>query len=105
MSESEFTKPALDKFRQWHFWWLVVFSFLLIVTFVYYLPTRFLQQMGVPHDEAMPFDESQPHGHDASGNSIPGEHEDSMMSDEMHEHMDEHMSEMNMDEMMEHMME
>ena len=64
--EEQFPKSALDKFRQWHFWWLVVFSFLLVITFVYYLPTRFLQQMGAPHDEAMPVDESQPHGDDST---------------------------------------
>lgn len=44
MEEPSFPKPALDKFRQWHFWWLVVFSLLLITTFVYALPLRFLQQ-------------------------------------------------------------
>ncbi len=68
MSESEFPKSALDKFRQWHFWWLVVFSFLLIITFVYYLPTMFLNQSMIPHDAltGMPIDESQPHGHDST---------------------------------------
>lgn len=93
--DEQFSKSALDKFRQWHFWWLVIFSLLLIVTFVYYLPTRFLQQVGAPHDEEMPFDESQPHGHDPSGNSIPIGHEggDMMMTDEeMHEDMNEHMN-------------
>ncbi|OGN00263.1 MAG: hypothetical protein A3B91_04710 [Candidatus Yanofskybacteria bacterium RIFCSPHIGHO2_02_FULL_41_29] len=112
MSESEFTKPALDKFRQWHFWWLVVFSFLLIVTFVYYLPTRFLQQFNTAsdnHTETV-VDESQPHGHDSSGNSIPsgqeGEHNMMMTDEEMYQHMDEHMSVgMSMEEMMEHMTE
>src|SRR3989344_1090513 len=111
MANEQFPKSALDKFRQWHFWWLVVFSFLLIITFVYYLPTMFLNQSMVPHDApmGMPIDESQPHGHDSSGNSISAEQEDmaNMMADEeMHEHMDEHMSDgMDMDVMMEHMME
>ena len=95
------------KFRQWHFWWLVVFSFLLIVTFVYYLPAMFLNQSMSPHDApsmGMPIDESKPHGHDSSGNSIPaGQEEDHMMSaeggDDMQEHMDDHMLEgMNMDD-------
>ncbi|MDO8496289.1 MAG: hypothetical protein Q7S43_03090 [bacterium] len=107
MDEQQFTKPALDKFRQWHFWWLVIFSFLLIITFVYYLPAMFLNQSMAPHDApsmGMPIDESQPHGHDSSGNSIPeGQEEDHMMSaeggDEMQEHMEEHMSEgMSMDD-------
>ena len=86
-------KLAQYKFRQWHFWWLVVFSLFLIITFVYYLPTRFLQQMGAPHDVpmSMPIDESQPHGHDNFDNSIPTEQED---EDHM---MNEHMK----DEMME----
>ena len=84
----EFPKSALDKFRQWHFWWLVVFSFLLIITFVYYLPTRFLQQVGT---EA-------PHGHE-------GENGMMMTDEEMHQHTDEHMTGgMSMNEMMEHMM-
>src|SRR3989344_4728320 len=104
MTDEQFPKQALDKFRQWHFWWLVVFSFLLIVTFVYYLPAMFLNQSMVPHDApmmCMPIDESQPHGHDASGNSIlTGQEEDHMMNEEMEKHMEEHMSEgMNMDEM------
>ena len=67
MTDEQFPKQALDKFRQWHFWWLVVFSFLLIVTFVYYLPAMFLNQSMAPHG-TMPIDESQPHGHDVSGN-------------------------------------
>lgn len=41
-----------DKFRQWHYWWLVTFSLLLIITFVYYLPLRFLYQATTDdHDE------------------------------------------------------
>ena len=107
MTDAQFPKQALDKFRQWHFWWLVVFSFLLIVTFVYYLPAMFLNQSMAPHG-TMPIDESQPHGHDVSGNSIltGEEEEDHTMSaeggsasggDEMQEHMSEGMD---MDEMM-----
>ena len=82
--QQQFSPQALDKFRQWHFWWLIVFSFLLVISFVYYLPTRFLQQMGAPHDVSMgvPIDESQPHGHDASGNSIPSGQADHMMTAE-----------------------
>ncbi len=75
MAEEQFPKSALDKFRQWHFWWLVVFSFLLIMTFVYYLPTKFLQQAGtMTHPSGtmtMPMDENMPHTHDATGNSVP----------------------------------
>ena len=37
-------KTINDELRQWHYWWLVVFSLLLIITFVYYLPLRFLHQ-------------------------------------------------------------
>lgn len=93
MPEQFDQKFALDRFRQWHFWWLVVFSFLLIITFVYYLPTRFLQQqVGAPHGH----EEETVHEHDEGG----------MMTDERHQHMDEHMSGgMDMDEMMDHMME
>src|SRR3989344_3316503 len=122
MSESEFTKPALDKFIQWHFWWLVIFSLLLVVTFVWYLPTRFLQQFNTASDDhaGTVVDESQPHGHDASGNSVlsgQGDEHNMIMTDEEmfveggsasggHAHMDEHMaSGMSMEEMMEHMME
>ncbi|MDP3792475.1 MAG: hypothetical protein Q8Q89_01970 [bacterium] len=74
MDEQQFTKPVLDKFRQWHFWWLVVFSMFLIMTYVFYLPTMFLNQSMAPHDApmmGMPVDESQPHSHDPSGSSIP----------------------------------
>ena len=98
--QQPYSTQALNKFRQWHFWWLVIFSLLLTITFVYYLPTRFLQQAGAPHTptNGMPIDESQPHGHDASGNSIPsGQNEDHMTNEEMDEHMSEGMS---MNEMM-----
>lgn len=39
--------------RRWHFWFLVSFSLLLTVTFVYWLPLRFLHQAQAPHDEMM----------------------------------------------------
>lgn len=76
-------KFALDRFRQWHFWWLVVFSFLLIITFVYYLPTRFLQQAGT---EA-------PHGQN--------EEDAHMMDEHMQEHMKQGMTEEEMEKHME----
>ena len=71
--EEQFPKLALDKFRQWHFWWLVVFSFLLVITFVYYLPAMFLNQSMAPHDApmGMPVDESKPHGHDEGTSPSP----------------------------------
>lgn len=85
--DEQFPKSALDKFRQWHFWWLVVFSFLLIVIFVYYLPTRFLQQTGQPHAmSGMPIDESQPHGHEGDG-MMTDEEMGGEMEDKMHEMM------------------
>lgn len=80
MEEQQFTKPALDKFRQWHFWWLVIFSLLLIVSFVYYLPTSFLEHAheaeSMPHThsgETSVVDESQPHTHggDTTASSSP----------------------------------
>lgn len=42
MAEQVDQKAINDKLRHWHYWWLVSFSLLLIVTFTYYLPTRFL---------------------------------------------------------------
>lgn len=39
MTEEE--KQLEKKLMPWRFWFLVVFSLLLIVTFVYYLPLRF----------------------------------------------------------------
>lgn len=105
--DEQFPKPALDKFRQWHFWWLVIFSFLLIITFVYYLPTRFLQQMGMPHEkdehmqehmeQGMSEEEMKKHmkeGHDDQMMpALPAggdEHiEDGMMDDEMVEDHDD----------------
>jgi len=90
--DEQFSKSALDKFRQWHFWWLVVFSFLLIVTFVYYLPTRFLQQIGTPHEEdehmqehmkqGMSEEEMKKHMAEEHGDQMRDEH----MKDEMMEH-------------------
>ncbi len=76
MIEESFPKQALDKFRQWHFWWLIVFSFLLIITFVYYLPTRFLQQSGVMrgHEEDKRMQEHMEQG---------------MTEEEMNKHMEE----------------
>ena len=78
MEEQQYPKQALDKFRQWHFWWLVVFSLLLVVTFVWYLPIRFLQQADMPHEMipgTMSQDENVPHGHGepvASSMASPG---------------------------------
>ena len=75
--EEQYPKQALDKFRQWHFWWLVVFSVLLIVTFVYYLPARFLNQLSVNHHMM-----------------------EDMHDEEIDEHADEHMDEFSEEEMM-----
>lgn len=108
MEEQQFTKPALDKFRQWHFWWLVCFSGFLIITFVYYLPAMFMNQSMAPHGAPMGTpDENQPHGHDPSGTSIPNTSPTNGMSDEeMHSHMDSHMSAgMDHEQMVKHMME
>jgi hypothetical protein len=99
----QYPKQALDKFRQWHFWWLVVFSFLLITTFVWYLPTRFLyQNLSGEHHMSEGTTEQSGHEHQAGE-----EHEHGTgMAGDMHGHMDDHMSQgMDMDEMMEHMME
>jgi len=74
--EEQYPKQALDKFRQWHFWWLVVFSVLLIVAFVYYLPARFLNQLS-QDDHVM--------------EEMHEEMDDEMMADE-HDNGDEHAS-------------
>ena len=79
MDEQQYPKQALDKFRQWHFWWLVVFSLFLIVTFIYYLPTRFLNQVAMD------------------------DHHMEDMDEHMDENMDEHMNGMNdQGQMMDH---
>src|SRR3989344_5517610 len=99
--KQSYSMDTLNKFRQWHFWWLVIFSFLLIVVFVYYLPTKFLEKTKFPHGSA-PINESQPHGHDASGNSIPIEQKEGghmtsapmgqdLVSGGQEHHMNEHM--------------
>lgn len=99
--KQQFSTEALNKFRQWHFWWLVVFSFLLIISFVYYLPTRFLHQFSTMSDHHV----EEEAGHEHAEGEEDHEHENGMMDAEMHEHMDEHMSGgMDMDKMMEHMM-
>lgn len=44
MPEPSDQKTINDELRQWHYWWLITFSLLLIITFVYYLPLRFEHQ-------------------------------------------------------------
>ena len=43
------TQEESRQFLRWHFWFLVVFSAFLIVTFIYYLPLRFLYNAGEAH--------------------------------------------------------
>ncbi|OGZ43898.1 MAG: hypothetical protein A3J55_00500 [Candidatus Ryanbacteria bacterium RIFCSPHIGHO2_02_FULL_45_17b] len=63
-------KTVHDNLRQWHYWWLITFSLLLIITFVYYLPLRFLYQASTgDHNEMI--DE---HREDISADT----HEDAM---------------------------
>ena len=56
--------------RHWHYWWLVTFSLLLIITFVYYLPLRFLHTTATDGGHMMEdmredgMDDM--HGHDAA---------------------------------------
>src|SRR3989344_9159769 len=38
-NKQQYPVEALNKFRQWHFWWLVIFSFFLIVIFTWYVST------------------------------------------------------------------
>ncbi len=38
----ENSQPNKESNLAWHFWFLVLFSLFLMVTFVYYLPLRFL---------------------------------------------------------------
>ena len=47
----EIAQPKINRGR-WHFWFLIVFSLLLVVVFVFYLPLRF-QHSGAQHDDAM----------------------------------------------------
>src|SRR3989338_6986789 len=56
-------KIITDRLRQWHFWFLVVFSLLLVVTFVFYLPLRFLHQSTTDDHEGFMSDESMPGRH------------------------------------------
>lgn len=44
MSEPLDQKTIDNKLRQWHYWWLVSFSLLIVITFAFYLPARFLHQ-------------------------------------------------------------
>src|SRR3989338_11017893 len=100
MEEIQYPKQALDKFRQWHFWWLVVFSLFLIVTFVYYLPTRFISEQSLNHDAMMEdehmddmHEEMDDHPHDGTESS-DHEHEDGIEDEHMMEEdemmMDDH---------------
>lgn len=58
-----------DQLRHWHYWWLVTFSLLLIITFVYYLPVRFLYKSAsgdgnMHHDAMMGANMMADHAHD-----------------------------------------
>lgn len=106
--------PPLGKQEiRWHFWFIVVFSAFLVVTFVYYLPTRFLYSQTQEHHEEMGHDEMMggmvPHDDtsaDVSDPNVAHEHTDETMIEGIDEHMSEEMME-HMDEQMseEHVME
>lgn len=51
MTEEE--RKIEEKIMPWRFRFFVVVSLLLILTFVYYLPTRFLYNAGAPRDDEM----------------------------------------------------
>jgi len=58
----EITQPKKNKGR-WHFWFLIVFSMLLIVVFVFYLPLRFESSMQ-RHEENPSLMEEADHPHE-----------------------------------------
>ena len=58
----ETVQPKKNKGR-WHFWFLIVFSILLIVVFVFYLPLRFQSSMQ-GHEENPALMEEDDHTHE-----------------------------------------
>lgn len=77
---------------RWHFWFIVVFSAFLVVTFVYYLPTQFLYSQMQDHHETMGdghmMEGAVPHDHtpgDVSGQNVAHEHTDGTMMEHMEE--------------------
>jgi len=69
----EMNHPNEDQLMSWRFWFLVVLSVLLFITFVLYLPLRFRYQSSLSDDHSMiqeeddhphePGEEDLPHGH------------------------------------------
>lgn len=70
---SQDTLVSEEQLMSWRFWFLVVLSMLLFITFVLYLPLRFRHQSLMPDDHSMiqeeddhehaPGEEELPHGH------------------------------------------
>lgn len=63
----EAVQPKIKKGR-WHFWFLIVFSLLLIVVFVLYLPLRFQSSMQEHGENSPLMEEDHPHEDDIEEN-------------------------------------
>lgn len=64
MNGDPLRSPGSTASPNWHVRFLIALSLLLIITFVYYLPTRFREQSGTPDDG---------HMHDNTGSAMMGE--------------------------------
>jgi len=62
-----------DQLMSWRFWFLVVLSILLFITFVLYLPLRFRYQSLISDDHTMVQEETD-HGHTPEEAELPHGH-------------------------------
>jgi len=65
---------AEEKVMHWRFWFLVILSALLFVTFVLYLPLRFRYQSSLHEPDKTMQQEVEPHGHAPGEEELPHGH-------------------------------
>lgn len=75
MNEEE-NKNTREEHSRWRFWFLLSFSLLLIITFVYYLPLRFLHQATTSQDDHIEREIPSDHAHNGdtdihAGQTLP----------------------------------
>jgi len=65
---------AEEKVMRWRFWFLVILSVLLFITFVLYLPLRFLYQSSLHESGGAMQNQVEPHGHAPGEEELPHGH-------------------------------
>lgn len=72
-STQEVNHPNEDQLMSWRFWFLVVLSVLLFITFVLYLPLRFRYQSLISDGHPM-MQEEEDHPHELGEAELPHGH-------------------------------